>query len=162
MAIKEADPNATVVGPNHAYDPSYNEMLGFLNFCKTNDCLPDVITWHELQVSDLNNLNINNTNNSIQRYRSAARDAGVEEKQVVINEYADFADCGVPGRLVNWIARLEDNQVYGCLPFWHQANNLNDLAANANQGNGAWWVYKWYGDMSGKTLGVEQSNTSVE
>ena len=83
-------------------------MLGFLNFCKTNDCLPDVITWHELQVSDLNNLNINNTNNSIQRYRSAARDAGVEEKQVVINEYADFADCGVPGRLVNWIARLED------------------------------------------------------
>ena len=28
-AIKEADPNATVVGPNHAYDPSYNEMLGF-------------------------------------------------------------------------------------------------------------------------------------
>lgn len=161
-AIKEADPNATVVGPNHAYDPSYNEMLGFLNFCKTNDCLPDVITWHELQVSDLNNLNINNTNNSIQRYRSAARDAGVEEKQVVINEYADFADCGVPGRLVNWIARLEDNQVYGCLPFWHQANNLNDLAANANQGNGAWWVYKWYGDMSGKTLGVEQSNTSVE
>ena len=73
------------------------------------------------------------------------------------NEYAEMAYCGVPGRLVNWISRIEDEKVTGCLPFWHQANNLNDLAASANEGNGAWWLYKWYGDMSGVTQTVESS-----
>ena len=62
---------------------------------------------------------------------------------------------------MNWIARLEDEKVYGCLPFWHQANNLNDLTADANEGNGAWWLYKWYGDMSGETVKVS-TNTSYE
>ena len=65
--------------------------------------------------------------------------------------------CGVPGRLVNWIARIEDEKATGCLPFWHQANNLNDLASGANEGNGAWWLYKWYGDMSGTTQPVSTS-----
>lgn len=157
-AIRKADPNAVIAGPNNsAYGDSYGNMRDFLTFCRDNNCLPDIVTWHELQVSCLGTMNAH-----IADYRQICRDLGIEEKQVVINEYADYADCGVPGRLVNWIARLEDNQVYGCLPFWHQANNLNDLAAGANQGNGAWWVYKWYGDMSGKTLSVIQQNTSIE
>ncbi|MEI3220210.1 MAG: hypothetical protein V8S08_12115 [Lachnoclostridium sp.] len=63
--------------------------------------------------------------------------------------------------MVNWIARLEDEKIYGCLPFWQQANNLNGLTSDANEGAGAWWVYKWYGDMSGQTLKVETS-TSYE
>ena len=81
--------------------------------------------------------------------------------QVCINEYAEPEYCGVPGRLVNWIARLEDEKITGCLPFWHQANNLNDLAAGANEGNGAWWFYQWYGNMSGTTQPVSTS-TSFE
>lgn len=80
-----------------------------------------------------------------------------EVPQIVINEYATGYDCGIPGRLVNWVARLEDNGLYGCLPFWHQANDLNDLAAEANEGNGAWWTFKWYGDMSGERLAVSSS-----
>ena len=44
---------------------------------------------------------------------------------------------------------IEEHDVYGCLPFWHQANNLNDLTADANEPNSAWWFYKWYADMSG-------------
>ncbi len=156
-AIKKADPNAAIAGPNNAtYGDSYGRMREFLTFCRDNDCLPDIVTWHELQVPCLGTMG-----SHIDDYRRICRDLGIEEKQVVINEYADYADCGVPGRLVNWIGRLEDNEVYGCLPFWHQANNLNDLAAGANEGNGAWWVYKWYGDMSGKTLKVRQSNTPV-
>ncbi|MGM9936217.1 MAG: hypothetical protein ACI38A_02630 [Candidatus Ornithomonoglobus sp.] len=161
-AIKAGDPAAAIVGPNHSYNPSYDEMYGYLCFCRDNNCLPDVITWHELDTRDLSHLDVNAGETSIEQYRKAAAAAGVEEKQVVINEYADFSDCGVPGRLVNWISRLEDNEVYGCLPFWHQANNLNDLAASANEGNGAWWVYKKYGDMTGKTLSVTQSNTTYD
>lgn len=157
-AIKSADPGALIAGPNNSeYSPNYGRMRDFLTFCRDNDCLPDIVTWHELGVICLNTMN-----SHIADYRNICRDLGIEERQVVINEYADYADCGVPGRLVNWIARLEDNQVYGCLPFWHQANNLNDLAANQNQGNGAWQLYNWYGNMSGRTLKVTPSNTTYD
>ncbi len=156
-AIKKSDPNACIAGPNDAVYRGHNSMYNFLKYCRDNNCLPDVITWHELQVGCLDTMD-----EHIADYRSICRSLGIEEKQIVINEYADYSDCGVPGRLVNWIARLEDNQVYGCLPFWHQANNLNDLTANANDGNGAWWVYKWYGDMSGKALSLSTENTTFD
>lgn len=156
-SIKASDPNARIAGPNDTSYRGHQGMMGFLSFCKANNCLPDIITWHELTVDSLSTMD-----EHIADYRSICKELEIEEKQVVINEYADFCDCGVPGRLVNWISRLEDNEVCGCLPFWHQANNINDLAADSNQGNGAWWVYKWYGDMSGETLAVSTENTSVE
>lgn len=156
-AIKSVDPNAVIAGPNDAVYRGHNSMYSHLKFCRDNNCLPDIVTWHELQVGCLDTMD-----NHIADYRSICKSLGIEEKQVVINEYADYSDCGVPGRLVNWIARLEDSEVYGCLPFWHQANNLNDLTANANDGNGAWWVYKWYGDMSGKALSLTTQNTSFD
>lgn len=156
-SIKKSDPSSLIAGPNDAVYRGHNSMYNHLKFCRDNNCLPDVITWHELQVGCLDTMD-----DHIADYRSICRQLGIEEKQVVINEYADYSDCGVPGRLVNWIARLENNQVYGCLPFWHQANNLNDLTANANDGNGAWWVYKWYGDMSGKVLSLSTQNTSFD
>lgn len=156
-SIKASDPNASIAGPNDSSYRGHNSMASFLQFCTENDCMPNVVTWHELAVSSLSNMD-----KHIADYRSICAELGIEEKQVVINEYADFCDCGVPGRLVNWIARLEENRVYGCLPFWHQANNLNDLAADSNQGNGAWWVYKWYGDMSGDTLELSAQNTGKE
>ena len=156
-SIKASDPTATIAGPNDAVYRGHSSMYDFISFCKANNCMPDIFTWHELQVDCLDSMD-----EHIADYRAISDELGVKCRQVVINEYADYSDCGVPGRLVNWIARLEDNQVYGCLPFWHQANNLNDLTASANQGNGAWWVYKWYGEMSGKTLRITPENTGYD
>lgn len=156
-SIKSIDPAAVIAGPNDAAYRGHNSMYNYLKFCRDNNCLPDVITWHELQVHCLDTMQ-----SHFEDYRRICRELNIEEKQIVINEYADYSDCGVPGRLVNWIARLEDNKVYGCLPFWHQANNLNDLTANANDGNGAWWVYKWYGDMSGQVLSLTTQNTTYD
>lgn len=164
-AIKKADPNAWIAGPN---SDGYGTQFGTIShqshfqYCIDNDCMPDVITWHELQRSDLRDMkdHMNDFRNLWDSLNWGSK-TPQEMPQIVINEYAEMIDCGVPGRLVNWIARLEDEKLYGCLPFWHQANNLNDLTADANEGNGAWWVYKWYGDMSGQTLGVE-TNTNYD
>lgn len=156
-AIKAVDPNARIAGPNDWGFFGYDYYRNFLRFCLANDCLPDVITWHELDREDLALIERN-----VKEYERACETVGIEPIQVVINEYATAQDTGVPGRLVNWIARLEDQKLYGCLPFWHMANNLNDLAAEVNEGNSAWWVYKWYGDMSGQTLEVRTSNTTYD
>lgn len=157
--IKEADPKATIVGINKAGHFSYNAMKEFLQFCKAKNCMPDTITWHELEdTSDLKDFSAHMSD-----YRKAwdVVFAGTEYEgnyaEVCINEYLEAQHCGVPGRLVNWISVLEKEKVTGCLPFWHQANNLNDLASNANEGNGAWWLYKWYGEMYGNTQPVSSS-----
>ena len=174
-AIKEIDPAAALAGPNSAaYGAQFSagqSMAGYIQYCADNNCIPDVITWHELSTGCLspNGLaahmrdftNIwSGTNWSA--YNTANNTSGTPKiPQICINEYAEMEYCGVPGRLVNWISRLEDEKITGCLPFWHQANNLNDLAAGANEGNGAWWLYQWYGNMSG-TMQPVSSTTSYD
>ena len=168
-AIKSVDENASLAGPNSGtYNSEFTwgqDMRSYTQFCADNNCMPDVITWHELDtwklegmsshVADFRNL-WESTDWS--KYNEANGTEGIPEiPQICFNEYAEMDYCGVPGRLVNWIARIEDEKVTGCLPFWHQANNLNDLASGANEGNGAWWLYKWYGDMSGTTQPVSTS-----
>ena len=169
-AIKSVDVNAALAGPNDWGYISESRYESFFQFCSDNDCMPDVITWHELNTNSLYYIgphmdsfrNIWNNKIDWSAYNTAHNTTGIPEiPQICINEYAEMDYCGVPGRLVNWIARLEDEKITGCLPFWHQANNLNDLAAGANEGNGAWWLYKWYGDMSGTTQPVDTS-TSYE
>lgn len=175
-AIKSVDENANIAGPNSAgYGWQFTagqSMESFIQFCADNNCMPDVITWHELEINclgdmqhhmdDFRDIWYNRTDWTAYNKANGIEGTDAPEiPQICINEYAEMAYCGVPGRLVNWIARLEDEKITGCLPFWHQANNLNDLAAGANEGNGAWWLYQWYGNMSGTTQPVTTS-TSYE
>lgn len=156
-AIKSADPGAVVCGPNNAtYGSGYGLIDNFLEFCRDNDCLPDIITWHQLGDSGFKGIGANT-----ESYKNICKNLGIEEKPVIINEYAWYTDCGVGGRLVNWMSRFEEAQVYGCMPFWHQANNLNDLTVGQNEGNSAWWTFKWYADMEGQSLGVSAENTAA-
>ena len=169
-AIKEGDPDAAIAGPNSAgYGTQFNNtnFKNHIQYCADNDCMPDVITWHELDTPDLRDMSehmddFNRIWAGIDWTKwLETHGEKLEMPQIVINEYAEMKDCGVPGALVNWIGRLEDEKIYGCLPFWQQANNLNGLTSDANEGAAAWWVYKWYGDMSGQTVQV-QTSTSYE
>ncbi len=159
-AIKEADPKATIGGPNDAAYGHWRPggMEEFLEFCAKNDCWPDVQTWHQL---DDGEEAFERYPNEIAEYRSLAKKLKMPESTIVINEYATMEGCGVPGILIRYIANMEENKVYACLPFWHQANNLNDLAADANEPNSAWWFYKWYAEMNGKLLSTSKENTTA-
>lgn len=140
-------------------------MEEYIKFCVEHNCMPDVISWHDLSTGQFNNFG-----NEYNHYRGLeekyltpenAEKYGVDitPREIVINEYAANAECSSPGDLVRWIGLFEEYNVAGCLPFWHLSNNLNGLAAGNNEGNGAWWLYKWYGDMSGQYLPVTTSNT---
>ncbi len=143
-------------------------MEEYIKFCVEHNCMPDVISWHDLSTGQFNNFG-----NEYNHYRGLeekyltpenAEKYGVDitPREIVINEYAANAECSSPGDLVRWIGLFEEYNVAGCLPFWHLSNNLNGLAAGNNEGNGAWWLYKWYGDMSGQYLPVTTSNTSKD
>ena len=143
-------------------------MEEYIKFCVEHNCMPDVISWH-----DLSTWQFNNFGNEYNHYRGLeekyltpenAEKYGVDitPREIVINEYAANAECSSPGDLVRWIGLFEEYNVAGCLPFWHLSNNLNGLAAGNNEGNGAWWLYKWYGDMSGQYLPITTSNTAKD
>ncbi|MBR5536242.1 MAG: discoidin domain-containing protein, partial [Clostridia bacterium] len=146
--IKSLDPSALIAGTSCANYQS-GHMDSWLKFCTENNCEPDFITWHELQTDDLSSFK-----SHLDSYRATEKKYGMTEREIIINEYAPQDHCSNPGKLVNWIALFEENKVSGCLPYWHNAGNLNDIAADNNEPNGAWWLYKWYGDMSGETLSL--------
>ncbi len=149
--IRELDPEALIGGISFA-TYQYDAMDRWLRFCAANGCEPDYITWHELQNDKLSSFT-----DHLNHYRWVEKDVGMDPREIIINEYAPQDHCAVPGKLVNWIALFEENKVSGCLPYWHNAGNLDDIAADNNEPNGAWWLYKWYGDMSGETLKLTTS-----
>lgn len=153
--IKSINPAIKVVGPNYAgFNTNYFDT--FFKYCEQNDCLPEYVTWHELNKGSLTAFpgHYEFVQGLIDTYYA---DSDIEPV-IVINETVNFDDIGTPGSLVNWIALFEEYKTYACLPYWGLANSLNELAADANKPNGAWWVYKWYAQMSGHTVPMEMVN----
>jgi hypothetical protein len=147
--IRALHPSARIVGPNFAsYDSDcYRD---FLSFAKDNHCLPDVISWHELSDGFFPNWY-----NHYDDYRRIEDSLGIATREICINEYCrNSGDLGTPGRLIQWIARLENCKVDACLAYWTDAGSLNNLVTrdNYNKATGAWWLYKCYGSMSGNTV----------
>ena len=155
-AVREEDPDALIAGPNLShYDQNFHE--DFIEFAVQNDVVPDQFTWHELS----GNHSLLNWDHHFAHFRGLMEEYDLD-LPIVINEYSNAEDPGAPGRLVRWLSRIENSKVYGSLAYWHAANSLNELAADANKPNGAWWLYKWYGDMTGKTVEVSTYNTEVD
>jgi Carbohydrate binding module (family 35) len=147
--IRSIDPTARIAGINYS---SYNDTAyrNFMTFAKANNVLPDVTTWHELGDSFFTNWYTNYTN-----YRAIETDLGISPRPIVINEYGrSSGDLGVPGNLVQWITRFENSKVQACLAYWTTAGALNDLVTENNKATGGWWLYKWYGEMTGDTVAV--------
>ncbi len=143
------DPVGRIAGPNLQYY-DYDFYSDFMVFCKNNHCLPDILTWHEIRDTFYHHWDAHYTH-----YREVEARLGIDKKEIVINEYArDKGDLGVPGRLVQYIAKFEKSKVYGCLAYWTTAGCLNDLVTWNNKATGGWWLYKWYGDMTGNTVEV--------
>jgi hypothetical protein len=150
-AIRAIDPKAKIVGPNFSVYRS-ETFRQFFTFARDNHVLPDEVSWHELQDNFFSGWD-----DTYKDYRRIETDLGIGPLPIVINEYTrPRGDLSVPGKLVPWMAHLEASKVYGCLAFWTPAGTLSDLVARTwpNRPTGAWWLYKWYGGMTGDTVSV--------
>ncbi|WP_255252614.1 CBM35 domain-containing protein [Curtobacterium sp. 'Ferrero'] len=129
----------------------------FLTYAKAQGQLPDVTIWHELNPGSLANFRGNTST-----YRGILSKLGLPSIPVDITEYGNPRDMGVPGQLVQWISMFEDQKVDAQTAYWNYAGNLNDNSSRTNSANGAWWLYKWYGDLTGTTATVTppQANTT--
>lgn len=153
--VKDIDPNIKVAGPNFSsYDG--NAYKTFFEFCQKNDCLPEYITWHELQKDKL--ATFKSHCDQVKKYVETYYADSDIEPILFVNETVNFDDVGNPGALVNWLAVFDEEDTYASLPYWGLANSMNELAADTNKPNGAWWVYKWYAQMTGKKTPLTLEN----
>ncbi len=153
-AVHKIDPNARCAGPNFA---GFNAGTydSFLSYCYSNNCLPELITWHELGDSSLTSFfnNYNSVKNSAAKYYTAAyaeKTGRSYQPGLLVNEYARHYDIATSGGLVKWLAMFEDKDMSGCMAYWGMANSLNEVAADQNSPSSTWWVYHWYAQMTGE------------
>lgn len=155
--LRELDPEIKITGPSLSY---YNEswLSGFLSFCKTNACLPDIVGWHELGGGDLTK--------TLQAYRALEKRLGVGPLPISINEYSGAGRVdveGQPGASAPLIAKFERFRVdSACISYWDvaHAGRLGSLLATNTEPNGGWWFYKWYGEMRGNMVMTTAPNPS--
>jgi hypothetical protein len=157
--IKSIDALARLAGPNLAnYDSAF--YRDFMAFASQNDCLPDVVSWHEL-----NDDFFEGWYQRFDDFRRIESDLGLPNREICINEYCRIkGDLGIPGQLIQWMTRFENSKVDACLAYWTDAGSLNNLVTrdHYNQATGAWWLYRWYGGLTGDTVKVTPPAADAE
>ncbi len=139
-------PEAVIGGPGYCDYDSY-EIKHFLEYCKNNNCLPDIMIYHELgENSSLY------WQDHIDDYRSTEKILGIDEMPIIITEYGTMCECGSPADMLKYIVCIENSDAYANAAYWRLANNLCDTAADNNSPNSNWWLFRWYADMEGDLL----------
>ncbi len=149
--IKERMPDARIAGPNTSI--LYSQVKGFMEHTVEAGTVPDVITWHELSHPE-------KIRESVATYRGweaevfAGTDLAGTELPININEYAFNYHTSVPGQMIQWISAIEDSKVDADIAYWNIDGNLSDSAVQSDRGNGQWWLFNAYRQMSGNTVEV--------
>ncbi|WP_433438224.1 RICIN domain-containing protein [Nonomuraea sp. CA-141351] len=158
--IRAAFPTHLIVGPSCACVPSTTHPFWnqYLDYVKTNNVVPDIISWHSLPGDPVANV--------------AAADTTLNSRVIPhprpyqINEYGASNEQN-PGDGSWYIARLERAGADGLRANWAGGGNLhNDLAnllvrnsAGEYQPKGEWWVYHFYGSQTGQIASVTPSSS---
>ena len=140
------DPDAVFGGPGY-FEYNSDKIKSFLSFCKENNCLPDILIYHEL--SELSSLN---WDLDVQDKLAIEDELGIDHIPVIVTEYGTMEECGNPSKMFPYILQTEATDTYGNIAFWRLADNLNDNLADSNVPNSCWWLYRWYADMEGNFL----------
>lgn len=157
--IRANDPTEKIIGPCYSY---YNRtrISNFLNYCKTNNCIPDIMSWHELG-------GIQYVSNNIKDYRSLEASLGITPLPLSINEYCDANHSleGQPGSSAQLIGKFERYKVESaCISWWFvpYPGRLGSLLATDTQKGAGWYLFKWYGDMTGNMVNVTPPNDASD
>jgi|GEM_PF-656132 len=146
--VRSLDSDTPIMGPSYSiYVESW--LRDFLTYCKENDCLPDIISWHEL--GDFSGTpNPQNIQSRIENYRAIEEELGIAPLPISINEYMAYSEDTIPGNTIQYIAQFERGGVETAnTAFWFRPGRLSNIVTDMGKPNGSWWMFKWYGDMTG-------------
>ena len=155
--IRKDEATVPIEGPSYS---EWNEswMSSFLTYAKAKDALPQYLSWHELQGQQ-------NIAADVAACEALEASLGISPIPIVIEEYGETGEVGVPGSLVGYIAKFERAGVDEAdLAFWNEYGTLGDtLVSTGGATNGAYWLYDWYGAMTGNMVTtVPPAQTGVD
>ncbi|MDP3950690.1 LamG-like jellyroll fold domain-containing protein, partial [Microbacterium sp.] len=140
-----------IAGPGSEH--LWTQVRGFLEHTVDAGTVPDIVTWHELTHPQA----IRDSVATFRQWESEVFDGTSfegTELPLNINEYAFNYHTSVPGQMIQWISAIEDTKVDAMIAFWNINGNLSDSAVQQNRGNGQWWLFNAYSQMSGHTVEV--------
>ena len=149
--VRAAIPDAIIEGPSLSSGAGGSWMNAFLDYCKTNNVMPDYITWHEAggggdPVGDLA---------TIKRGLSSRGITSV--KGFDLNEYGSTGEQN-PGHSAWFLARFARAGIDGMRSNWAGGSqffsNMGDLVAANWKPNSQYWIYKRYADQTGLRTSV--------
>jgi hypothetical protein len=138
-------------------------MRNFLTYAKANNCLPDLISWHQWGAAGFVG--------AYENYRALEKSLGIPPIEISINEYSSKTSDpyeGCPGYSVPFIAKFERYKITSAQLSWWWVplpGRLGSLLTSGNQKGGGWHMYKWYGDMEGymtKTVPPNDKSDGVD
>jgi hypothetical protein len=152
--IRQMDPGAKIIGPSYSFYHA-SQMEAFIKYCAQNNCLPDVVSWHQWGSGGFVG--------AVETYRALEKKYNVTPRPLSINEYSstEHSEEGCPGLSVPFIAKFERHGVESAMISWWFVplpGRLGSLLTKDNERGGGWWLYKWYGDMSGYMAKVTPPN----
>lgn len=152
--LRQLDPGCKIIGPSYSYYNS-SRMDAFLKYCKENNCLPDVISWHQWGSEGFVA--------AYESVRNIEKKYGISPRKISINEYSSGEHTleGCPGVSVPFISKFERYGVESAMISWWFTNlpgRLGSLLTANNERGGGWYLYKWYGDMAGYMAKVTPPN----
>ncbi|MEO6148986.1 MAG: hypothetical protein ABIN95_02470 [Mucilaginibacter sp.] len=141
--IKRMLPNATIVAPSVSSN-SGNKVINFLIWARERNVVPDVVAWHFPS----------NIVAEVQAVRNYLTKYNLTKVKININEYT-LAPEQYAGKQAWLIAQLERAQVDAAIhAIWsaQSTGTLDDILTSSFEPKASWWVYKGYGDVTGKTV----------
>ena len=171
--IRKENPKAVILGPCVAwFDKKF--MGAFLDYAHANNCMPDVLTWHELGHGWFGGLHVPEHVEWVKKYM---RDRGMPVvKRISLNEIRHSINHNSPGATISHFAGIErtpevESASNSC---WREPrrvgnNGFNDsldglLTHDTKQPRSTWWTYKYYADITGNIVEVKRHglNTPID
>ncbi|MBN2103554.1 T9SS type A sorting domain-containing protein [bacterium] len=159
-AVREQDPCSVIIGPSlSCFDFAW--LTSFLSYCKNNDCLPDILNWHELRDPDGDKIPMH-----AGQIRQWMTDNGIVIDRLSNGEILPVNRQFVPGTVVSYMANIERAGIESaahscwddCAPLcisncWN--NSINGLLSHDLQNaRSCWWAFKGYADITGQLVQV--------
>jgi hypothetical protein len=143
--VRSIDPNKPIQGPS--FSDNISDMRNFLQNAKNTNTVPDILAWHELSSSS-------KIAGDVANVQAIEDQLGISRRPIAIEEYASPSEVGLPGPLVGYISKFERLGIRDAeLAFWNQSGALGDLlTSRGGSPNAAYWMYTWYGAMSGNMV----------
>ncbi len=151
--IRSLDSSAVIQGPS--FSDNISGMQSFLQNAVATNTVPNVISWHELESAG-------KIAGDVATVTAEEKALGITPRPIAIEEYAAPSQVGIPGDLVDYIAQFERLGINNAeLAFWNQYGALGDLlTGTGGSPNAAYWLYDWYGQMSGNMVTVVPPGTA--